>query len=839
MLSDKELKKWFAKQTVKEPNKYFPVSTLKKLGYERYKCKKCGKYFWSIKPHDVCGEPECEGGYSFIGRKKNSLEFVEVWEKFSKMFSKMDYAPIKRYPVVARWNPTMEFTLASIADFQPYVVNGEVEPPAKKLVVPQICLRFNDIDNVGITGRHNTGFTMIGQHAFLPKKEFDQGQLFLDYYQWYVKGMKLKPEEFKIHEDAWVGGGNYGPCLEFFSGGLEIGNQVYMYYEQTPKGKKELGLRVLDMGMGQERPAWFSQGTTTVYEASFPTVCKKLFKETGIKPNNAILKKFIPLSGYLNVDEVADVDKTWKNIANQLKVDIKELKEAVLPLSAVYSIGDHTRALLYAINDGAIPSNVGGNYNLRVLYRRMKGFMDRYGWKLDMNTLFELHAKYLKKEYPELSQNLQSVQDILSVEERKYVETKKRNRQVISQVIQKPVSVQKLVELYDSKGITPEEIAFEAVKLGKQVKVPNDFYSKVAERHEKKEVKTQTKKEIELNVEKYGPTRLLYFDHYDLAESKANVLFVKDNYVVLDQTIFYPTSGGQINDVGKIGTEKVIDVFKQGNVVVHVVTGKSSLKKSESVDLKIDFDRRLQLAQHHTAAHIINGAARRVLGEHIWQAGAAKTVEKGRLDITHYDNLSEVEVEKIETLANEVVKKNLPVFKTFMARNIAEAKYGFRLYQGGAVPGKKIRVVEILGFDVEACGGTHLNTTGEAAFIKILRTSKIQDGVIRIEFAAGKAAETLSSSQEGLLEETAKLLNCETGQVSYRVIELFELWKKAKKAGKKGIKLSVNELKLKSKEVYQGDVLQETARILRTQPEHINNTIRRFLKDIEEYKKKN
>ncbi|MFH1506506.1 MAG: alanine--tRNA ligase [archaeon] len=837
MLSDKELKKWFAKQTTKKPEVYFPINTLKKLGYNRHKCKSCGKYFWSIHKGDVCGEPECEGGYSFIGRKHNPMDFVEVWKRFSKMLSKTGYTPVKRYPVVARWNPTMEFTLASIADFQPYVVSGEVEPPAKKLVVPQLCLRFNDIDNVGITGRHNTGFTMIGQHAFLPKKEFDQGQLFLDYYQWYTKGMKLKPEEFKIHEDAWAGGGNYGPCLEFFSGGLEIGNQVYMYYEQTAKGGKELGLRVLDMGMGQERPAWFSQGTTTVYEAAFPDVCKRLFKETGIKPEHDILKKFIPLSGYLNVDEVEDVEKVWNEIAKKIGVDVNQLKEAVLPSAAVYSIGDHTRALLYALSDGAIPSNVGGSYNLRVLYRRIMGFSAKYGWKVDVHKLIEMHAKYLKPEYPELSDNLSGVRKILEVEERKYLETKKRNSQIISQVIKKQIPVSKMIELYDSNGISPEEIGEEALKIGKKVKVPDNFYARLAERHEKKEVETQTKKEITLDVDKYGPTNLLYFDHYDLAEGKADVLYVKDNYVVLDQTIFYPTSGGQANDLGTVGKEKVLDVFKQGSVVVHLVAAKPSFKRGDVVDLKIDFDRRLQLAQHHTAAHIINGAARRVLGEHIWQAGAAKTIEKGRLDITHYDTLTEGEIEKIEVLSNDIVAKNLPVFKSFLPRNIAEAKYGFRLYQGGAVPGKKIRVVEIPGFDVEACGGTHLNTTGEAALIKILRTSKIQDGVIRLEFAAGKAAQSKMQGQEGLLIETADLLGCKVEQIPYCVKELFELWKTVRKAMKKGVKLSENDLKLKSKESYNGDVLQETARILRTQPEHINNTIKRFLKDVEDYKK--
>lgn len=829
MASDKEIKEDFRKQTEKAPEKYFPVEALRQLGFSRGKCSNCGKYFWSTTDSKACGEPECEGGYSFLKDKTSpEYDFIWTWKEFSQMMSKKGYTPIQRYPVVARWNPTMEFTLASIADFQPYVVSGEIEPPANPLIVPQLCLRFNDIDNVGITGRHFTGFTMIGQHAFLPKEKFNQGQLFMDYYEWYSKGMKIKQEQLKIHEDAWAGGGNFGPCMEFFSKGLEIGNQVYMMYEQTAKGPQELKIKVLDMGMGQERPGWYLAGTPTAYEVTFPTVHKELLRQSGISQNNNILKSFIPFSGLLNFDETNNLEQTWIEIAKKIKVDVKELRASVLPMAGLFSIGDHTRALLYAIADGSIPSNVGGAYNLRILYRRMRSFMEKYSWNVDINKIIELHAKYLKPQYPELLESLDQVYKILEVEKRKYVANKQRNAQIISRVLASKVDEKKLVELYDSQGITPEEISLEAEKQGKKMQVPNNFYAKVAERHEHKEQETQTEKEAKLDLAGLPETQALYFDHYDLVDFEAVVLKIIGNNVILNETAFYPTSGGQLSDKGTINGCNVVEVFKQGPYIVHSLD-KVTFRKGDKVHGKIDFERRLQLAQHHTAAHIINGVCRLLLGEHIWQAGASKTLEKGRLDITHYDNLTDEQVAQIEDRANYVVQQNLPVYKSFLERNIAEKRYGFRLYQGGAVPGKKIRIVEIQGLDVEACGGTHLDVTSECQKIRIIKTSKIQDGVIRIEYAAGKAAEQITRANNKLTDELAKLLDCKPEQIVGRVEELFEKWKKVVKKKQKMSKL---ELKLQSTKEFKGPILEKAAEVLRTQPEHLVKTIKRFKQEI-------
>ena len=374
--------------------------------------------------------------------------------------------------MAARWREDTDFVQASIYDFQPYVVSGEVEPPANPLVIPQFCLRFNDIDNVGITGAHYTGFVMIGQHAFVPEKDWDQPRYFRDIHSWLGRGLGLPNEEITYHEDAWAGGGNLGPCMEYFSRGLELGNQVYMLYEVGGRGRKELPLKVLDMGMGQERNAWFTGAAPTSYETTFPTVVRKLQEATGVKVEKDLLQRFLPYSAYLNIDEVDSIAKAWETVAGKVGTGSRELQEKILPLAALYSVAEHSQSLLIALSDGILPSNVGGGYNLRVILRRALGFIDKYGWKIDLPKLAELHAEYLRPQYPELGENLKEVSDVLEVERQKFGESKRRAGRIVADLIKKggEITEEKLIGLYDSHGIGPGQIAEEMEKEGRSVR---------------------------------------------------------------------------------------------------------------------------------------------------------------------------------------------------------------------------------------------------------------------------------------------------------------------------------------------------------------------------------
>jgi len=157
-----ELRKKFAK----EWEKHYKVQFLLGKGFKRKQCKSCGSWFWTLdSERELCGDTKCEG-YQFIGKGTKHYSYVETWREIEKYFVKKGHASIKRYPVVCRWRDDLYFTNASIIDFQPYVVTGEVEPPANPLIVPQTSLRFKDVSNVGVTGAHYTCFVMFGQHAF-------------------------------------------------------------------------------------------------------------------------------------------------------------------------------------------------------------------------------------------------------------------------------------------------------------------------------------------------------------------------------------------------------------------------------------------------------------------------------------------------------------------------------------------------------------------------------------------------------------------------------------------------------------------------------------------------
>ena len=248
--------------------------------------------------------------------------------------------------------------------------------------------------------------------------------------------------------------------------------------------------------------------------------------------------------------------------------------------------------------------------------------------------------------------------------------------------------------------------------------------------------------------------------------------------------------------------------------------------------------RPVQLAKPHPATHIVNAPARKVLGSHINQAGAKKDIDKATIDLTHYQNVTDDELQQIEKEANRLVKEGITVHSTFLPRTEAEQTYGMNIYQGGAVPGKILRIVNIEGVDVEACGGTHLHNTLEAGHIKILKATKISDGIVRLYFTAGEAAQKEGTKEKEILEESVRLLDVKINQLPGRVNELFEKWKLAKKAVEKHKKIDLNELELKSTEIFNRNVLDKIAEILKTQPEHVVKTIKRFLSELHEFKGK-
>ena len=784
-IDKKELREKFAKDW----QKYYKLDFLVQSGFKRRVCKKCGKGFWTLDDsRQTCPDQPCQY-YEFLGNPptKKKFDYVDAWKHIEKFFVKNGHTSVRRYPVVCRWFPTLFFNNASIVDFY-RTENGNVvfDFPVNPLIVPQFCLRFNDIPNIGVTGRHYGCFVMVGQHSlYNPKNKSNPGYwkdrcTELDFEL--MKSFGVAPEEIIFVEDVWVGPGAFGSTLEYFVRGLEIGNEVFTEFVITNGGYKEMDEKVIDMGAGLERFAWLSQGTPTSYDVTFRPVLEALKKKVDVDYDEKLFLKYSKLAGALNFEEVEDLKRTREEIAKKLGVTADELEKKIEPLQALYAICDHTRALAFAIADGALPSNVGGGYNLRVILRRSLGFIDKFGWDIDLPDVCELHAKQLKNMAPELAEHKQEIRKILDVEKRRYKETKTRTRKIVEKIIDsgQEVDEQKMVQLYDSEGITPEML----VESGLDVKIPSDFYVKITERH-----MSQEKEEEHRPFDLSGlvKTKVLYYDEPEILEFTAKIVKIFDgNKIVLDKTAFYPTSGGQLYDSGFIGGIEVTDVNKYGDVVVHTLKSADSLKEGEKVGCVVDNDRRKILRQHHTGNHILNLSARNLLGPHVWQHSAFKDVDKAKLEITHYDALTDEEAKKIEKYANDVIKKGIPVKIEALQRSEAEQKYGFRIYQGSqGVPSKEVRIVSVGDLDHAACGGLHCKNTAEVESITILRTKRVQDGVVRIEYVCGDVALRELEHKERLLKETADALGVAEEDVPTAVKALFEEWKSKKKQLKK------------------------------------------------------
>ncbi len=779
MLSDKEIKKKMFPEFKKDYKKFYPVKTLSSLGLERHICKKCGRGFWSAEERDFCDESSCQGGYYFIGKKiaKEPLTYKESWDAFVKTFKKWDYTPIDRYPVVCRWYDELYFVAAGINDFQPYVVSGDVEPVSRTVLEPQFCLRFLDIDNVGVTGRHMTGFIMAGQHVFNPpgKLIYFKEEGISQIYEFLTKGLKIPAKHLCFHEDMWAGGGNFGPSIEYFSGGLELGNQVYMQYKVKESGFEELKTRVIDMGAGLERWAWFTNGGINAYETTFPLVLKNIRKKTGFSFDANILRKFAPYSALFDVDELEDKGKMIESISNLTGVSAKELIETINRASAIYSIADHTRTLLVALHDGALPSNTAGGYNLRVILRRALSMIEKYNMPLELQDVFDWHIKEFGSWFKEL-QERGSLNNIISEEISRYKKTKETGKITIFKILEKERTVpkEKLLELYDSKGIQPELVKEIAENKGFKVSIPDNFYALIQERHKKEEVKHE--KLFDLTGVK--ATKKLYF-YKPEKEFTAKVIRVLGNIVILDSTGFYPKSGGQEGDTGKLNSFEVEEVSKQGDVILHKVKN-HNLKSGSKVKGEINWERRRVLTKSHSAIHILGLACREILGPHIFQSGSEKTTKKARLDITHYKSIDFEEMQKIEKLANKIIFQDLEVKKEILPRTEAEKKYGMNIYQGGAVPGKELRIISV-GKDHQACGGTHVDRTSEIGFLKILSSSRISDGVVRMEISVENNAVSEMQSDEKEIKKVLDMWNISKTELYSTSERFFREWKNFQK----------------------------------------------------------
>jgi len=476
-------------------------------------------------------------------------------------------------------------------------------------------------------------------------------------------------------------------------------------------------------------------------------------------------------------------------VAAAIDISPEKLDKMITPVEKVYAIVDHTRCLAFMLGDCIVPSNVREGYLARLVIRRTLRLMTDLKIQEPLADLIEQQTKLLGNK--KFEQDIAVVREIVDRETEKYAQTLERGTRIVQKVAKtykaksQRVPLAEIITLYDSHGIQPEMVKEIAMKEGAVVDLPDNFYSVVADMHSesKREVEEdKTAKYVE-RMRILPPTKKCYYEQPSDSEFEAVVLDYFDDYAVLDQTLFYPEGGGQPADTGTLVSAeamiRVDGVVKVGEVVLHHITG-GVLRRGDRVKGMVDEERRWSLMRHHTGTHILLHAAKEVLGAHIHQAGAQKGAESSRVDIRHFKHITQDELHRIEIAANRMIMASQPIEISVEDRTKAEQKYGFSLYQGGVPPGKDIRVVKVAG-DIEACAGTHCRNTGEVGMIKIIRVEHIQDGIERIEFAAGVAAIYYMQHLEGLITASADTLSVQFENLPATVTRFFTEWKDQKK----------------------------------------------------------
>ncbi len=699
-----------------DPSEY-DVPFFHRGGFHRRTCAGCGAAFWSLGEFDRCQEAPCRE-YGFLGQPvfAKPYELREMRETFLGFFEKRGHTRLRRYPTVARWRNDVFFTQASIYDFQPWVTSGAIPPPANPLTISQPVLRFIDLEEVGRSGRHFTLFEMMAHHAFnRPDHEVYFKERCVELcHEFLVEELHADPKAITYKEEVWEGGGNFGPSLSVGLSGLELATLVFMEYIRDGTATKPMPLTVVDTGYGLERLTWASQGSRTAYEAVFGR-------------------------------EYEELRRTF-------------------PARETAILIDHARALNFLLTDGVVPSNSKEGYFARLLIRRSLRVLSKVPDAPELVAVLDRAGREIARDFPEVGEHRDDMHRVVEAEIERYAEAIARARQTVRRYEQRvrseggKVESEDLLGWYDSLGVPPD-VAVE--ELEHPPAIPDNFYALVAARHENEQPTTdyvdraEGLPEVPADV---PPTEVLYYLDPHTLSFEAHVVRADGPWVILDRTYFYPTGGGQVADRGHLGDLEVVDVVHKGPWVLHRLERDAPFRSAERVRGRIDPKRRTQLMQHHTATHLLNGALREVLGPHVWQAGAYKAPEVARIDVTHYKALTKEELHRIDRRVNEIVREDRPVKSYFESRGEAERRFGFTLYQGGAVPGKELRIVEIEGFDVEACGGTHCTHTSEVGAIAILGVDRIQDGVVRLTYASGERALDLREEHEAILGEAARRL---------------------------------------------------------------------------------
>ncbi|HQO37856.1 MAG TPA: alanine--tRNA ligase [Candidatus Omnitrophota bacterium] len=712
-------------------------------------------------------------------------------EKYLQFFRSKGHKVAESDSLVPKDDPTVLFTPAGMNQFKKQFLGMITD--FTRAASSQRCLRTDDLDKVGKTDCHHTFFEMLGNFSFGDyfKKEaiawaweFLTQELAIAPERLWVSVYKDDDEAYDIwkndvkfpaakivrlgdHENFWPAdakengpNGPCGPCSEIFidlgpsvgckkpdcspacSCGrfIEIWNLVFTQFNRKDGGVLEpLPQKNIDTGMGLERITAVMQGVTNNFETDlFQPIIQEIIASADLKRS-----------------------------PNQLHLN---------------AIADHIRAVVFSIFDGILPSNEARGYVVRKIIRKAILHLRSLGCKKPfLYKLVPVLAGIMKKPYPELTNRQENIADIILSEEKNFINTLDTS----SALLEEKYSVLKsnpdaasagkiAFELYDTYGIplvlTTDWLAKNKLPFSQEV-----FEAELNQQKARSKSGSAMQGDVfSLKEAHLKDVAATVFSGYDTVSGDAKIIKIlrdgqetdriqtgEEAKLILDSSVFYAESGGQVGDTGFIrtatGVFEVADTRKFEKVFLHVGTVKEgTINSGDPAQAQVDVQRRLSIARNHTATHLLQAALRKVLGDHVQQQGSWVGVDRLRFDFTHFKQVSQQELDRIEEIVNGLVIGNLPVSKREMS--LEEARKQGALAFFAEKYEDTVRVVSVEGVSKEFCGGTHLDQTGFIGLFKILHESSVASGVRRIEAATGSTAYRLMKEEQEAMSAVAQAL---------------------------------------------------------------------------------
>ena len=712
-------------------------------------------------------------------------------------FESKEHLKMNSFSLVPHNDNSLLIINSGMAPLKPYFTGQEI-PPRRRVTTCQKCVRTGDIENVGKTARHLTFFEMLGNFSFGDyfKHEairwswefltevvgMDPERLYPSIYCEDEEAFEIWTKEIGVPESKitrfyrdengkcdnfWEhGAGPCGPCSEiYYDRGvkygcgkpdckvgcecdrfMEVWNNVFTQFDSDGHGNyTELSQKNIDTGMGLERLAVVVQDVDTVFD---------------IDTMKAIRDRICRIAG---TEYEADPEK-----------DV-----------SIRLITDHIRSTTFMISDGILPSNEGRGYVLRRLIRRaarhgrLLGIQDKF-----MANLSETVINESKDGYPELEEKRAFILNVLTQEEDKFDKTIDQGLSILGQMEEEmkaagttELSGENAFKLYDTYGF-PMDLTQEILEE-KGFTIDEAGFGICMQRQ--KEMARKARK-----VTNYMGADVTVYESIDAAvttqfvgydrlrhQSKITVLTTESELVealtdgqmgtiLVEETPFYATMGGQNADTGVIttvdGSFEVKDTIKLlGGKVGHIGTvTRGMIKMGDLATLTVDAGKRGDTCKNHSATHLLHKALREVLGSHVEQSGSYVDGERLRFDFSHFAAMTKEELDRVEQIVNEKIAENLAVVTQVM--NIEDARKTGAMALFGEKYGEEVRVVKMGGFSTELCGGTHVANTGSIAAFKILSENGIAAGVRRIEALTGNGVFAYYKNQEHILEEAARVL---------------------------------------------------------------------------------